>query len=384
MRALYLHVGQPCTGSSFIQAVLANSVDALAAEGIGYRPGKAAQAGGWTVSSGNGAVLDRMDARPGRFQMPGTLFSSESLAERLTTEPAFRDRLARICEANGVTEVRILMFVRDPVAHAESSYQQQVKRFRATYDVSEGFRNFRMPALARQFLETDLGLPSTEMTVLNFDRHRGGLRNVLARFLGVAPEVLADPGRRGVNRSMTRAELALLRAMNGPLKQGAGFLAEELCNRLPETPPDHQFPPVEEQEAMVARLQPDMDAVNDYLLPEETYRVQYVRRPRKWPETTFSPEQIQVIGEVTGGTVSEARRMNVVLRIDNALLKARIFVDNDRVAQAREELGRAGQLLDRIGGFAEMAEQHRKLSERLDRLTRRADAADPPQERRLH
>ena len=62
MRRLYLHIGHSKTGSSFLQASFANSVAALAEQGIGYplaarHVTEAAE--GWRISSGNGGLLLR-------------------------------------------------------------------------------------------------------------------------------------------------------------------------------------------------------------------------------------------------------------------------------------------------------------------------------------
>ena len=377
MRQLFLHIGQERTGSGFLQSVLARSADVLAAGGIEY-PG-----GDESAVVGNGMRLAKISEAGHRFDADKVLFSHVGLSG-LLQDVAFRSRLHRICEKNDIGAVKILMFIRDPVAHAEAMYQQEIRRRGASYDPAEGFRRFRQPALARQLLETDLGLPDVEWTVLNYDRHRDSLRGRLARFLGKKPGFFTDPGRGVVNRAMTRGELALLRAVNGKVRGGAAALGEALADRLPEVTPDRHFPTVEVQEAMIERLRADIDAVNALIPVEEAYRINYVKRPRRWPVQELDAEQIAVAGEVLGRAIGDTQRANLVLRTEVALLKARMMLDRDQPVQAQDELDRVQTLLERMAKFAELDQQHRRFTSRLQRLTGRIRAGDAEKEKRLH
>ncbi|WP_425052950.1 hypothetical protein [Psychromarinibacter sp. S121] len=377
MRQLFLHIGQERTGSGFLQSVLARSTAVLEASGIEY-PG--AEEG---AVVGNGMRLAKIPETGHRFEADKVLFSHVGLCG-LLQEAAFRSRLRRICTQNEIGSVKILMFIRDPVAHAEAMYQQEIRRRGATFDPAEGFRRFRQPALARQLLENDLGLPGVEWTVLNYDRHRDGLRGEMARFLGLKPGTFTDPGRGVVNRAMTRGELALLRSLNSKVRGGAAALGEALADRLPEVTPDRHFPSVEVQEAMVERLRADIDAVNALVPADETYRINYVKRPRRWPVQELDAEQIAVTGEVLGRAIGETQRANLVLRTEVALLKARVMLDRNQPVQAQDELDRAQTMLDRMAKIVELDHQHRRFTSRLQRLSGRVRASGAEPEKRLH
>ena len=339
MRTLYLHVGMGKTGTSFLQASLANSVNALVAQGVEYFNGAEGPARDWGISSGNGPQLVEAPVEAFQFSADKVLFSFEGLFGLLATRPPFREKLAEIAVAQGIGAVRILMLIRDPVAHAESCYQQDVKRLGATYDVARYFQGYRMPEFGRMLLEADLGLPAVEIEVLHYQRHRADLLGVMARFLGVPVGTLAAGPKHPINRSLTRAELALQLALNRQLGQGACFFSDHLCAALPGEPSEPSFPPVRVQEAMLTRLRPTLEAVNAHLPVEERY-LEDITDPGA-EARPLSAAQLQEVGTILGQRLGQSQHDLIVVRAERLQNLAELSFERGDMDVARRRLAAA-------------------------------------------
>lgn len=144
-----LHVGHGKTGSSFLQAALANSPEALAAHGLGYPidPEVAENARRGGISSGNMAPSARalQSALEQGWEGPQDtlLISSESFFYKMRLK-GFPEKLRQLLPD---AEVQVLLYVRDPLEHAVSKYQQGVKRggfeaFLASYNTPGNVAQF--------------------------------------------------------------------------------------------------------------------------------------------------------------------------------------------------------------------------------------------------
>lgn len=243
--AVYLHIGHGKTGSSFLQSALALSQPALAKHGIIYpiEADAAEAAGKGHISGGNlrakaGAltgIVRKTQMQPGQR----LLISSESFFQYLVRHAdAFADEYRAVC---GDAPLHVLCYLRDPVDHAISVYQQKVKRGGYTGTLAESLDSYEILARTVAVLGAlrDMG---AQVTVLNYSRHRAGLTATLADWLGVSETDLTLPETGQVNRSLTMAELELQRLMNIQLGGAARrFVSDPLCNLAPEmrseTPP---------------------------------------------------------------------------------------------------------------------------------------------------
>lgn len=182
-----LHVGHGKTGSSFLQAALANSPEALAAHGLGYPidPEVAENARRGGISSGNMAPSARalQSALEQGWEGPQDtlLISSESFFYKMRLK-GFPEKLRQLLPD---AEVQVLLYVRDPLEHAVSKYQQGVKRggfeaFLASYNT---------PGNVAQFLKwLDGALPGAQVTLRNYSRHRDDLMATFEAWLGLPGE----------------------------------------------------------------------------------------------------------------------------------------------------------------------------------------------------
>ena len=208
MRTLYLHIGQGKTGSSFLQASLANSETQLRHHGFEYYQGQKGPASEWKISSGNGPLLLDQPVDAFEFSENKVIFSFEGLFGSLALHPFFPGKLRQLCELHSFSAVRILLFLRNPVAHAESRHQQGVKRGGITDSIETAFQTYNIPEIIRTLLARDLGLPNISFDIFNYDNHRTGILGILAGFLGIPVKCLAGEASREVNRSLSAAECA--------------------------------------------------------------------------------------------------------------------------------------------------------------------------------
>ncbi len=340
MRTLFLHIGHSKTGSSFLQASFANSIDRLAEHGIDYPGAPSEAAAGWKISSGNGQAL--LTAPPEHFEMSRdkVFFSAERLFLAFAQDRDWPDQLNALCAHHDIGKVEVLMFLRDPIPHAESSYQQMVKRGGLTHGANSVFGKYVQPELAHDALTRDFGgLPIT-WHVFNYDRHKTELIPLTERFLGVPEGTLVRGGDRPVNRSMTAGELVLLRSLNGHDSAGAARLADALCNETPDTPSETVYPAAEVQQEMIDRLAPAIAAVDEMLDPGERYEIELKPASGAADSYAFSAHQLEVIGSVLGLRLSD---VSAQLQIEKA--RRQINIAQNMVGKERSE--DASKLLDR-------------------------------------
>lgn len=306
---LLLHIGHPKTGSSYIQASLANAIPGLAEHGIEYYGGQNGPATEWRISSGNGQLLISEPMPQFKFSHPKVLFSSEAIFHALAQPKGFAERLSEFCTCYNVQHVRVLLFIRDPILHAESAYQQMLKRRMGDQDLEQVFKAFRVPGIAVSALKVLDNLPSSEVDILNYGNHKHTLLDDVAKFLGVPSDVLPDGDKSKVNRSMTTAELALLSAIRANNRDLSSAVSIALCEQLPDVTPERKYPSRDVQREMIARLMPAIEIINARIPTVEHYDVS-LQEPTPVSDTfTFSQAQLKTIASaLTEANATGARQ----------------------------------------------------------------------------
>lgn len=314
MSTLYLHVGHGKTGSSYIQSALASSETGLRARNLIYpRHGSHERALAGAISSGNGGLLfDRAWSPAKEHGGCDWLFSDENLFQRLIT-PSFVEQLEARKRELAVSQVSILLFIRDPLDHACSGYQQTIKRGGKTWSVDEFFENYHLPRRVRRFMD-DYAQAGVSLHVRNYSRCRSHLLAEVESWLQCAP--LIEPPTPVVNRSLTRAELAFQRSLNAQLEGGAHFVADALCEKLPEIQAEPVRPSMAAQKALLARLNDAIVAVNERLPESQRYATELL--PDQTPDNdsllNLSVEQIDVIAAALGGKIAALKSTKPGLR----------------------------------------------------------------------
>ena len=298
MNRLMLHIGSMKTGSSSMQAALARSRRALSNCGINYvRHGSLEKAAKGVPTAGNGQVF-RNRLRDGisgqEFDGHSTaLFSGELLLNFLVSDQA-EQKLEEYCLRNRVTEVRILLLVREPVSHAASLYGEQVRNALETKSIEDFFSIYRYPTHIRTFLERFERVPNVELIVRRYASDTNS-NHLLEKFLG-GSIVLDSPDTEKIHRSFTQAELELQRAINLACGERGRRLLKPMARTLPDIPQDLTMPDLQVQRSMAERVAPDFDTINRFLDVSEQIRPKY-HEPRRSDSFLMSRAQLNEIAK---------------------------------------------------------------------------------------
>ena len=119
---LYLHVGMPKTGTTYVQSVLHAGAEQLAEQGLTLLP--ATRRGSFRLSEAvrAGVPVPRFGKRLAAAPTPRVLTSDEMLGG------ATSDQIARLLEACGDTEVHLVLSVRSLSRLLPSTWQQRVQQ----------------------------------------------------------------------------------------------------------------------------------------------------------------------------------------------------------------------------------------------------------------
>ncbi|MCR8826263.1 hypothetical protein [Pseudosulfitobacter koreensis] len=295
MKRLILHVGHGKTGSSAVQSALALSTDALAAHGIHYpaHPSfEQARAGRISAGNVNGRTListARTALNAGRHDV---LLSNESLIHFFLDDPALLDRV----KALGA-EVVVILYLRNPVEHAQSVYGQTVKRGGSVARFDAFLDDYQTPAKVRAFL-TLLDKAGVDVRIVNYSNHADNILRSFEDALTLPTGTLTPAPKARVNRSLTRSELEVQRMFNRHWgRRSSRFVSDALCNALPDVPADRPSASAKALAAFIARQAPIVAEVNALLPASEVYRLD---PPQVGGDTgqgnlTFTPEQMEVL-----------------------------------------------------------------------------------------
>lgn len=256
-RRLVLHLGLGKTGSSALQVALVRNRDLLQQHGVLYpahTSDPAALRG--EVVSGNGMALrpwlcgraaSLQEVGEGIAELTAVVLASQQATVVYSSEflchfvPDHLEALGESLAAHDVT-LSAVLYVRDLVGHAFSSYAQVVKRALYTGSlldfVTAGVeQGYHLPL--RKLVPLARILGHGEVTVVHYDSVRERLvEDFLERVLGLAHlaelELTAGP----VNRSLTMAEIDVVRTLNAGLQSRAQAhrLSNVLVARAPYGP----------------------------------------------------------------------------------------------------------------------------------------------------
>lgn len=311
-RSLLLHIGHTKTGSSFLQSALELSRSTLADAGVDYpaaRPADAAAAREGRTASGNGLFFCGKGRTPPEISKSATkvLFSSEMLFEGVQW-----DRIEQVRDGLGFERLRVLVFIREPLSHLESLYQQLVKRSGETGDIALFAKSYQAPSRVRAWIERIAADPGADITVLNYDLRRKTLLPDFVDWLG-APRSAVTPGPVGVvNRSMTRSELEFQRLLNMRLGASGQVLSDPLCDRLPEIAPDRVPISAALASEVMARLADDMAWIDERTPAADRYAAGLTARVSSsdapaHASFVFTREQLEVAADAIAAEILTLR-----------------------------------------------------------------------------
>jgi len=236
---LYLHIGFMKTGTSYLQSVFWNSLDALHAQGLDlvpqtpvashhlaldvtgrYRPGEDPPA--------VGRAVERLPALLSASTTPRALVTSEELAR------ADDQQIARLLAACGTHEVHVVLTVRDLARQIPSSWQQRLRmgssepyddflaRLRETEGSGDEPGPWRQKDVVAALERWGRHVPRERIHVVTVPPSGGEPEELLRRFcsvLGVDPAPLRTDTTRP-NESLGHVGAELLRQVNSRIDDG--------------------------------------------------------------------------------------------------------------------------------------------------------------------
>ena len=277
---LFLHIGHGKTGSSFMQSWIAcNSSSLLNDHGI-LVPGLESQASLGHFSKGNKPELDAflLDTNPLAWvenqclkssinsnDCKGLLFTFEGLARNFHI---LSDQLLEIAFSLDVKIVDLLLYVRDPLDHASSVYNQMVKRHGFSGSLDQWLEVYDFPFYLLKSLEQ---ISSKRMSFrLHVEHYKNCSRDVVSPFLNwldINPlcQPWSKPPASIVNRSLTIDELKLMRLVNAKVGKSAAKVGENLVNLLPDLRSDAVVPSTVSVQDFILRWRFSVASINQYL-----------------------------------------------------------------------------------------------------------------------
>ena len=315
-RELLIHLGFNKTGSSYLQTIVANSLDAMEAQGVMYpRPANIVQAAKGNATTGNVIQFEELladHALLDQIAQPKVLYSSEMIFLALQ-DPKKRELFADLFRDPRIGKVKILLFVRDPSGHASSVYQQNVKGGGMVATVDSFYLNQysspRQVCVALEFLET---FPNVTVELHNYTVVKSRIFDIFADWCGLPREAFTMPTVKTVNRSLTSAELMLQMRLNERLGASGRNLTRLLVSRLPHIRPDDIRPSVAVQQALWERLRANLDFIDARLPEAERFDPtrDIVEPENSLEHAVFSREQIEVIGDCIAEAILLSRGEN--------------------------------------------------------------------------
>lgn len=292
MSTLWLHIGHDKTGSSALQRALALRHPALAAQGIAYplcRPHRVLARMG-QAGTGNGDVLLGRRLPACAAGPRGVLFSHEGIFTALAEDfDTTVQQITRARAALGLERIKILLFIRNPVAHAGSLYQQEVRHRGLTEGADAYFARYTRCETVWQVLRRLQACGDMDVRVENYSHVKERLGAVMADWLDLGADVLAtDTGAR-INRGCTSAELSALRHLNACAPQATPLAARALRLLRPHAHAARVVAGYAAQEQLWRNNADAMALVNRYYLQDpHCYRMVYAP-----PEAAAAPRSAQ-------------------------------------------------------------------------------------------
>jgi len=305
-RTLFLHIGHDKTGSTALQTSFTASRASLLDKGVNY-PATGDDA--WEVNHdemvpcGNARqLLQSKDSFSRQLttitdKQSSVLFSSELLFENLSSlgDLSF---IKNAATAAGFHDVSILLFIRNPLPHGVSVWQQRVKGWQGEVtSLDEWISNkYDTPRKVCDTLKSFAQTPEIKLSIRLYDTVHSNLHRECEHWLGLPEGTLVVHSAR-TNRSLTASEAELQRCLNQRLGPSGKMFGFRLVNRLPDLPADFPVPSRIAQQECLKQLRPALEEVNKVLPLDQQYSLTLLSVENAGTSYSFNREQIDIIAE---------------------------------------------------------------------------------------
>ena len=277
---LQLHIGHGKTGSSYLQSWFAcNSQLLFEKYGIFY-PGEHQYAEKGHFSMGNRQELDDFIGtnRPRRWlrnnshhlsdkrlSLNSLFFSFEGLTRKFSL---YRNKLVKHSEMLGISDIDVLLIVRDPLDHACSVYNQMVKRHGYFGSLDDWLEIYDFTDhLLQTIQDFSYNQSLWNVRIEHYRKVSRSLSALAKDWLGIPPSALCNQiPNPVVNRSLTYDELYLMRIVNKRLPiNKSRLLGENLVNKFPESTSFNPKPSVNTAKRFVDKWKERVELINSFL-----------------------------------------------------------------------------------------------------------------------
>ena len=276
MRTLWIHAGHGKTGSSYLQTQFARHRAVLEAAGLTYPARdsimKLALEGHTTSGTGgDGDLRDRIASAP---KDKDVLLSYEGFFGFLSRDPMQEmTRWRHWMKEFAFDQIKVLLFIRDPIGHVGSEYVQAVRYNAMTRTLDDYTSTYNRPQHVQRVVKALQTIAWIDLTVLNYSVVRKNVWEETLNWLGLQNQVPVDRPTLVVNRSLTRGEMQILRRVNRWAPLLAHAMAFEGLRMFPglATGPS-LVPGSAAQQLVIEQNREAMSAVNSMIAPEQAYR----------------------------------------------------------------------------------------------------------------
>jgi hypothetical protein len=238
-------------------------------------------------------IMSRNQVQPDRH-----LFLSGELIYHHLEEVDILPDLRSILGSYGFDDIRLLLFVRDPLPLFVSGWQQRLRSQGTTSELSTDPDKITWSVRAMlRALEKLRAAEGITLTVHSYDRPGAPLIELVEQWLELPAGTMSRPPQARANRSFTRSEALLALAVNRAVGRRTEF-GQKLIARVQDPAPDPLGLSAGVQDRAVDALAAPLSAVNA-LLPEHAH-LRATRVPVvDWTApAVFSGEQLAVIAEI--------------------------------------------------------------------------------------
>ena len=307
MARAFLHIGHSKTGSTALQMAFSASRQRLAGHGIQY-PAETDPVGRIDLdryNPGGNAMIPRV--RPFgeglsaimskiRLVPDQHLFLSGELIYHHMEHADILPDLRSVLGSYGFDDIRLLLFIRDPLPMHVSSWQQQLRSKGIIEALSvDPDQVTHGPRALLRILDEIEATEGVSLTVHSYDRPAAPLIDLVETWLELPKTTLGQPPGR-VNRSFTRSEAKLVLRVNALLGSRSA-LGQKLMHRVPDPEPDPIGLQADALDKLTKALADPLAAVNARL-PAHAQLQPGAVPVASWDDPArFNADQLEVIAE---------------------------------------------------------------------------------------
>lgn len=314
---LFIHAGHDKTGSSYIQSSIACSFIKLKEHDIFYPSNeKILTAKNGNISSGNLEIIySNLDNHSQKAnQCKSILISSEKLF-RLIPDKDFLPFFNNFLDYYKISDISVLLFIRDPLDHLQSAYQQSVKRGGYTDSIEKFSLTYFHTKKVAQFVKHCIG-ENYNLKILNYSNSNNNIIKKFEDWLGLPNGFMTLPSTNLINRSLTFGELEFQRVANKFFGKNASVISNGLCRNLPDITSDKFGLNREHQRNVIDNIKPHCEYINSIIKllnnESESYSLDFIHSPDTEIAYSFSREQITLLIEILSNIkISEIPSKNI-------------------------------------------------------------------------